>query len=415
MKSSTGRWVSGEDFFNRESELKVLENRIRERNHVLLAGQRRLGKTSIVRELGRRLESAGWIFLFVDVEGASRAEDVIADIAQAAYPHRSAASRFGTSLKRWFGERDEEVGSQQFRVKVRAGLHAGSWRRYGEGLFRDCAQQDKPILLVIDELPLFLKRMVRQDGDSVRADEFLSWLRSMFQSLGDHAPVLVVSGSIGLEPLVHRLGIPDRINYLDTFRLGPWDRNTSIACFERLAASHGLMIEKGVAGAVYEALGTGIPHQVQSFFARLRDNAIVMQRRTLAVTDVNEVYRLALLGAPSGQNDLAHYETRLNDALDHQSYSLAMEILAEAATQGMFTANARNCLERQYAPIMEDVHGRTAETLDVLVHDGYLECRGDDHRFASHLLRDWWSSRFRTHHEPLLRRGTGSSSLESAP
>ena len=37
----------------------------------LLTGQRRMGKTSIVRELGRRLESEGWVFLFVDVEGAS--------------------------------------------------------------------------------------------------------------------------------------------------------------------------------------------------------------------------------------------------------------------------------------------------------------------------------------------------------
>ena len=414
MKSSTGHWVSGEDFFNRENELEFLKRRIQERNHVLLAGERRLGKTSIVRELGRRLESDGWIFLFVDVEGASRPEDVIADIAQAAYPHRSIVSRFGTSLKRWFGERVEELGAQHFRVKVRADLDARSWRRYGERLFRDCARQDNPVLLVVDELPIFLKRMVRQDGGPVRADEFLSWLRGVVQSLGAHAPVLIVSGSIGLEPLVRNLGIPDRINYLDTFRLGRWDRSTSIACFERLAESHGLTVEKGVANAVYDALGVGIPHQVQSFFARLRDDAIVGQRNRLAVADVNKVYRLALLG-PSGQNDLAHYETRLNDALGQEGYLLAMEILAEAATQGIFAHNARRRLETLYAATIEDVHGRIAETLDVLVHDGYLECCRDGHRFASHLLRDWWSSRFRSHHEPLLRRGTENRSSELTP
>lgn len=145
MKSSTGHWVSGEDFFNRENELEFLKRRIQERNHVLLAGERRLGKTSIARELGRRLESDGWIFLFVDVEGASRPEDVIADIAQAAYPHRSIVSRFGTSLKRWFGERVEELGAQHFRVKVRADLDARSWRRYGERLFRSCGAAPKTV------------------------------------------------------------------------------------------------------------------------------------------------------------------------------------------------------------------------------------------------------------------------------
>ncbi len=35
MKSSTGRWVSGEDFFDRDRELQILETRVRERNAAL--------------------------------------------------------------------------------------------------------------------------------------------------------------------------------------------------------------------------------------------------------------------------------------------------------------------------------------------------------------------------------------------
>lgn len=56
MRSSTGRWVSGEDFFDREGELEFLASRIRDGNHMVMTGQRRMGKTSILRELGRRLE-----------------------------------------------------------------------------------------------------------------------------------------------------------------------------------------------------------------------------------------------------------------------------------------------------------------------------------------------------------------------
>ena len=144
MKSATGRWVSGDDFFDRESELQVLDARVRAGNHTLLTGQRRMGKTSVVRELGRRLEDQGWVFLFTDVEGATCAEDVIADIAQTVHP---VASRFATGL------------------------------------------------------------------------------RGVLQGIGADSPVLIVSGSIGLTPLVQRLGIPDRINYLDPLRPGPWDRH----------------------------------------------------------------------------------------------------------------------------------------------------------------------------------------------
>ena len=403
MKSSTGRWVSGDDFFDRESELQVLEARVRAGNHILLTGQRRMGKTSVARELGRRLGTKGWVFLFADVEGATCAEDVIADIAQAAHPVRPISSRFAAGMQRWFSEKVEEISALDFRVRIRAGLGDGNWRRHGEQLIRDCAAHDQPVLLVIDELPIFLKRILRDNAGARRVDEFLSWLRSVLQGLGGRSPVLIVSGSIGLEPLVRRLGIPDRINHLDPFRLGPWDRDASVACFERLAESHQLRFEDGVAHTVYDALGIGIPHHVQSFFVRLREFIIMQGRDLVMVADVGAVYRNSLLG-PSGQNDLVHYETRLQEGLENESYSIAMEILAEAATQDVFTAAGRRCLERLYSAVVDDAFGRITDVLEVLVHDGYLEAGDDGYRFPSRLLKDWWSTRFRDHHIPLEHR-----------
>lgn len=403
MKSSTGRWVSGVDFFNRESELRILETRVRDNNHVLLTGQRRMGKTSILRELGRRHEAEGWVFLFTDVEGATCPEDVIAQIAQATHPVRSISSRFASAMGRWFTDNFEEISAVDFGVKIRAGLDAGSWRRQGEQLFRNCAEYEKPVLLVIDELPIFLKRMLHNDGDARRVDEFMSWLRGVLQALGEDSPVLILSGSIGLEPLMRRLGLPDRINHLYSFRLGPWDRGTSIECFEHLSNSYRLSVDEGVADAVYKTLGVGIPHHVQSFFARLRDFAMMQERDRVTVEDVDEVYRNALLGA-SGQNDLVHYETRLKEGLEDESYPLAMEILAEASTQEVFTPTARSCLESLYTTVVDDAPTRIADALEILVHDGYLEAGDDGHRFPSRLLKDWWSARFRNHHTPLEKR-----------
>ena len=402
MKTSTGRWVSGEDFFDRDKELRVLEMQVRDGNHVLLTGQRRMGKTSVTQELGRRLELQGWEFLFADVEGAACAEDAIAVIAAAAHPVRPISSRLGATMKRWLGDRVEELSALDFRVKFRARLNPGTWRRHGERLIDECAAHDQRVLLVIDELPIFLKRMHRVDGDAHRVDEFLSWLRAVTQGLKG-SPVLIVSGSIGLGPLVQRLGLPDRINHLHPFPLGPWNRTVSIECFERLAESYGLRVDDGVASAVYDALGIGIPHHVQSFFERLRKFTIMQGNHRVTGSDVGTVYRTELLG-PSGQNDLAHYQTRLEDGLDEDGYRVAMKILAEAATQEVFTAHARRCLERAYAAVVDDAPGCVAEALEVLVHDGYVESTTDGYRFPSRLLKDWWAARFRDHHVPLEKR-----------
>ena len=406
MRSATGRWVSGADFFDRELELRILEYRVQEGNHVLLTGQRRMGKTSMTRELGRRLTgSGGWVALFADIEDATCPEDVIADIARAAYPVRPILSRLGglASVAQRAAGAVEEVGVSGFRLKVRAGLNAGNWRDRGERLLRGCAQHDQRVLLAIDELPIFLKRMLRDEDGASRVEGFLSWLRGVLQGLGDDSPVLIVSGSIGLMPLVQRLGIPDRVNYLDPFRLGPWSREASIECFDRLTKSTSLAVDDGVAGAVYDALGIGIPHHVQSFFARLRDFAVMENRDRVTVADVERVYRIGLLG-PSGQNDLAHYETRLRDGLDEESRSIAMEMLAEAATQGVLTAGARVRLGEFYSRVVGDAHARITEILDLLVHDGYLEAAGEDHGFPSRLLKDWWAARFHAHHVPVADR-----------
>ena len=268
------------------------------------------------------------------------------------------------------------------------------------------------MLLVIDELPIFLKRVLAQRQGSERVEEFLSWLRGVVQGLGDDAPVLIVSGSVGLEPLVRRLGIPDRINHLYSYRLGPWDRGTSIRCFERLAQSNGLPVDDGVAAAVYDALGIGIPHHVQSFFARLCDFKSTQGGDLITVGDVNSVYRTQLLG-PSGQNDLAHYDTRLREALEDEGYTIAITILAEAAISDVFTITARRRLEQVSALTARNAPGRIAEAIDVLEHDGYLVADDDGHRFSSRLLKDWWAARFRDHYAPLHGHVGGDESQET--
>ncbi|TVR66329.1 MAG: ATP-binding protein [Candidatus Competibacteraceae bacterium] len=172
MKSSTGRWVTGANFFDRQVELGQLQQRVVDGNHVSLTGQRRMGKTSVARELGRRLEEDGWVFLFADIEGAPGPEDVIAEIAKAVHPVRPLASRFASSMKRWIGDHIEEISALDFGVRIRAALDAANWRRHGETLLADCARFDRPVLLVIDELPIFLKRILAEDDGPRKVDEF---------------------------------------------------------------------------------------------------------------------------------------------------------------------------------------------------------------------------------------------------
>ena len=80
----------------------------------------------------------------------------------------------------------------------------------------------------------------------------------------------------------------------------------------------------------------------------------------------------------------------------------------------VFTRDARQILEQLYSVVVDNAAGRIMDALDILVHDGYLEGGDDGHRFPSHLLKDWWSARFRDHHTPLRNRRAGDEPRRQA-
>ncbi|MYK58807.1 MAG: ATP-binding protein, partial [Rhodospirillaceae bacterium] len=81
MRKGGSNWVDGENFFDRHDDLDALEERVRDGTHTFLTAQRRMGKTSLVRELQRRLAETGeFETVFVDLEAAADPADAIAEI-----------------------------------------------------------------------------------------------------------------------------------------------------------------------------------------------------------------------------------------------------------------------------------------------------------------------------------------------
>ena len=92
LRKAGANWVDGDRFFDRADELAALTDRVGDGTHTLLTAQRRMGKTSLVRELLRRLDGDGAVTtVFVDLEGANDAADAVAEIAIQAKPVRSAS------------------------------------------------------------------------------------------------------------------------------------------------------------------------------------------------------------------------------------------------------------------------------------------------------------------------------------
>ena len=416
LKKAGGNWVEGPDrFFDREAELEALTERGRDGTHTLLTAQRRMGKTSLVRELLRRLKDEGrFETIFVDLEGASTPADAIAEIG---FQSRSAQGAWGR-IKSLFaninlpaevevGGRASALAAADFRVKLRAGVDAGNWRHKGDGVFAALAGNERPVVLAIDELPILVNRLLK--GDDLRkgrdygitpegrraADELLSWLRKNGQMHRGRVS-MILSGSVSLEPILQQAGLSAHANIFSPFDLKPWDRETAMACLGALGETYGLDLPQDVRRDMCRRLRYQIPHHVQRFFDLLHEDLRRAGRRTASLEDVERVYTDEMLGI-RGQMDLEHYETRLRMVLGDEGYRAALEMLTEAAVNdGRLRDEA---VERHRESLATEAGAKAdplpiEDVLHVLEHDGYLARQGDGYRFVSGLLEDWWRVRY---------------------
>ena len=402
LRKAGGNWVAGDRFFDREVEIEALIERVEDGTHTLVTAQRRMGKTSLVRELLRRLENRGdFETVFVDLEDSSTAADAVVEIAAASRQVRG----LWTRVKNWAGkaststmDRIDELGISELRVRLRAGIDAGRWRAQGDALFASLAASEKPVVLAIDELPILVNRLLKGHDYEITpecrqdTDRFLSWLRKNAQAHREGIR-LVVSGSVGLEPILEQAELSAHANVFAPFELRPWNEATAVACLGELASSYGLQVPERVRIGMFRRLRCGIPHHVQQFFDKLHEHLRRNDRRGASMDDIETVYSQDMLGV-RGQVYLEHYQSRLRMVLGDDGYVVALELLTQTAVSGgRLTDDSIRQYDAYRSVLSGESGGQVGDVLHVLEHDGYLVRREGGYEFVSGLVEDWWRAR----------------------
>ena len=396
----SSNWVDGDQFFDREVELRLLRERVENGTHTLLTAQRRMGKTSLVRELLRLLEEDGeFATVFVDLEGAMDAEDAVVEMATQARPLQNVRRRITSQLRnsvRDVRDNIEELGVSELRVKLRAGLDAGNWQRIGGQVFEALATNDRPVVLAIDELPILINRLLK--GHEYRVtperlavtDAFMGWLRKCCQTYEGRV-CLIISGSVGLEPVLSQARLSAHANVFTALDLRPWPHDVAVECLVALARGYRVCLPHEIRREMCRRLRCSVPHHVQLFFRHLYEHLVRDQRNEATLDDVELVYERDLLSV-RGQASLVHYEERLRMVLGDKGYTEALSLLSEAVVNGgLLTHRIIELYRGEAVETCEEDSVATA--LYVLQHDGYLEESEGGYAFVSGLLEDWWRAR----------------------
>ena len=409
LKKAGSNWVVGDRFFDRESELEAFERRVRIGAHTLLTAQSRMGKTSLVRELFHRLEHGReFVPVFVDLEAATSPEDAITELG---FQCRSLDGIWG-GVRRAFGvlaDTIDEASLSSLRFKFRSNVTRANWSHTGDAVIAKITACERPTVLAIDELPMLVATMLKGHGSGITPERlgatkrFLGWLRKNGQLHRDKF-VIIASGSVGLQPILQQGGLTAYANIFSPFELKPWSLDVASACLKELAQTDRISLSSEVRREMCSRLRCCVPHHVQQFYFYVYEEVMRENRREADMEDVDRVYREETLGS-SGQTDLYHYESRLRSVLGSERFSIAWELLTEAAVNaGFLPDESINRFVNAPDSRLGDGQNGVWTVLGILEHDGYFARESGGYRFVSALVEDWWKRMHGTGFVPLADR-----------
>ncbi len=404
--SSVGNWVEGNRFWNREHELELFSEYIKKGDNLYMIAQRRMGKTSLLKEAVNRLKDK-YICLFVDFQKANDAPDAITELGFAFQPNQTLWKKMKGLFKNIYKYVDY-LEIHQLKIKLRAAITDADWSIKGDQILDILASSENPVVLLLDEVPILVNRILKGENNTLtkegkkQADAFMSWLRKNCIKYQGKI-VFVVSGSIGFESVLHQAGLSATITHFTPFELKPWDKQTAIGCLQALANEKGITFNGNAEAEMIKRLGCCIPYHVQFFFKHAYEWCKNHNCTTFSRKHVKEVYENEMLSI-KGHAELTHYEERLKMVLSADKFTLAVDMLTEAAVCGVLTRDVIQDFQKHYTFENENIFEVQRAILSVLEHDGYLEQTQKGYVFISKLLRDWWKRRYEHFHIPISER-----------
>jgi hypothetical protein len=326
----------GERFYDREELVRLTWERLKV-GSILFVAPRRFGKTSVMLHL-RDDPEPGYLPIFLDVEWLESPTrfvvEVIAEMAGRLPGFRRALRGIAgvpEHVLNFLKDTVSDFGIAEFKIGLRERI-GKEWRERGRSLLRLAEKTDGKVLLMLDELPLMAKRMLKgKEKDPV--EPFLYWLRSF--RVGPDAMEnmrFIIGGSIGIEHVLTQAGADASMNDLENIKVDPFTPDTAEKLVGELFESQGQRVGEAVIQQVLREVEVFVP-----FFLQLLVSETCRLARDKKV-DVNpslvsDAYRDRVISVES-RTYFEHFYSRLKEYYEIDEERAAKAMLRELALRG---------------------------------------------------------------------------------
>ncbi len=409
MDNIAGSPVEGENFFGRNDIAQHLRQ-ILDHDDILLLGPRRIGKTSLARAVMAITRKDGWKAIEIVVASCIDEKGFLDKLeGELKKAIDSRAGKLWDGVREKFGALGKRIKSLKFggfgataEVGL-AGSDADDWITVGNELLALLGELDDRWLIYVDELPIMLFNIIRQDqtGGVLRVRRFLDWFRNDVRALAGAGKVRwLISGSVGLDTLVQEHGMADTINSLNHQNLPPFTDPLACQLIRELATSYKITLDDNAVRQLVDAVSWPQPYYLQIAFQQLRSLIAASPATTpqdLIETAIDQIIQPGV----GADNDFHHWGKRLDMQLAPPLAALAKALLTQSATRpgGIRAENLLATVQQRHPGASDDeARALFVRLRDILLRDAYWLADdssggGRHYRFALEPLRRWWNRR----------------------
>ena len=379
----TGPPVEGADFYGREKELQYAwEYHISKGGSLLLSAPRRVGKSSFSKRMLALAAKNGWKTLYLDLQGIGTESEFV-KLFKTELPKEgwweNAKSKVGDTILNVFDSIEdlEIVGSK-------VSINSGVWRNDTYGKIKKLIEDSDDILIVIDELTIYLNHLLALENGKEKVEFFLEWLRSFRQTT---KACWILCSSVGIENFASMHQLSKHLNDIHNYPISAFSEDEARDFISRLDVDKKVQFTDKDIQRILDKLVWYLPYFIQLLVEKI-NFLICVEGRQLSTDTIDEAYnRLAT------EDHFNTWDERLKEYYDFEDSARKVLKLCAEVPVGRSREDLLANLSVKKKNI-EKIEAVLAQSLRMLMNDGYLIENNGKYAFRSPLLRDFWYNRF---------------------
>ena len=355
---------------------------VKKGNHILFVAPRRVGKTSIMKDLAGNCPE-GFVCIYEDIEGVKTRDEFYKRLFELILHciHRSKLKEAKAFIDRCFKKYSiKEISKSGIKFDSKQIDYEAEIRN----LIPDLKNTRVHAVIFLDEFAEVIHKL-KKNGNNQDAVDILHTLREIRSDDDFKHFTVVYAGSIGLEFVIKSIDRPKLINDLHPIKLNALTDDETSQLVRQLTKDATIILSQEVVSYLKKKMEYLLPYYLQLMIEAIDEIAFKRNDPTVTVETIDEAF-LSILKERKNFDD---WLERLKDyQADHFLFINA--ILKHTAHNGSTSV--------QVIYDMAQKQDKTEDYMDFveeLIHDGYLvEFETHVYRFISPLLQQFWLQKY---------------------